>query len=272
MTPMTDCRDMVLQFEGISKSFGHDPVLRDLDLDLPRGSMVALVGPNGAGKSTLLKLACGLIQPSQGRVRLCGKDPAQLAARQLARLTAYLPQSYPTDLPYSGLELVLTGRRAYLGPFGLETQEDQELSMAVMDELGVKHLAARKAATLSGGELQLLMAASALVQQAPLFLADEPTSDLDPSRQADLMRVLRRRSRREGLTLLAAIHDANLAAAWFDEIVFVSQGQIVSKGSPSRVFVPEILTRIYGDAIFVTRIDGRPVILPLGPRDVEALS
>ncbi len=262
--------DPVLRFEGVTKRFGSRLVLQSIDMELRPGKMVALVGPNGAGKSTIVKLACGLLAPDQGQVDLCGTEPSSLPARRLARLAAYLPQSYPTDLPHDGLELVLTGRRAYLGPFGFERPQDRSICLSVMEELDVRSLADRTVSTLSGGELQMLMAASALAQNATILLADEPTSDLDPVRQKHLLTVLRKRCINDGLAVLAAVHDMNLAVAWFDEIILLGQGVIVSQGPPRRVLVPSVIERLYPGALVLEELSHRPVLLPKGPKQEDA--
>ncbi len=236
-------------------------ILRDISCHAPTGQLTGIVGPNGAGKSTLLRAMAGLLPHATGTCLVSDVDPRERSDRERARIAAYVPQNLPQGMPQSVLWLAASGRRAWMGSLAMETEEDLAAARRALQELGIAHLAPRTASTLSGGELQLVMLASALASQARVLLLDEPTSMLDPGNQQRLLRVLVERCA-EGHTIVAAVHDLNLAARWFDHILFLDQGRLLASGPPSAVLRPEVLSATYGDAVEVIETPHGPAVLP----------
>jgi iron complex transport system ATP-binding protein len=223
--------------------------------------MVALIGPNGAGKTTLLNLGAGTIRPSRGRVSLDGTSLTALPARQRARLIAMVPQVLSIPFAYTAREIVALGRTPYVGALGREHDADRAAIISAMAETGTREFSDRSVLDLSAGERQRVILAMALAQQPELLLLDEPTANLDLAHQVAFMRLIRDLSRERNLTVVAAIHDLNLAALCFDRIVALQRGRLAADGSPSEVLRPETIETIYGATVRVVEHPTEPVPL-----------
>jgi iron complex transport system ATP-binding protein len=229
-----------------------EAVLRGIDLCLDRGEMLALIGPNGAGKSTLLRVAGGLLRPTVGRAFLRGRDLATLGAREIAREIAVVPQEGPIPAGLLVREMVALGRTPYvrllLGP----TAHDRQAVEWAMAAAGVVELADRFVDELSGGERQRVILARALAQEPSLLLLDEPTANLDLQHQVAMLELVRGLTRDQGLTVLAAVHDLQLAALYCDRVALMSAGQIVSQGSPEVVLTAPLLMETFGQQVVLS--------------------
>ena len=227
------------------------------------GEIVALIGPNGCGKTTLLKAALGQI-PFTGTADWDGRDVRKWAPCELARRVAYLPQA-PTVEPGRRVDEVLRlGRSPYLGAFGIESKRDGEVVQRVADRLGLTHLLARPIDALSGGQRQRVFLGRCLAQEPAAVLLDEPDTYLDLKHQSDLAALLRRLADAEGLGVLMASHDLNLAASVADRLILLGGGRVAAEGPPANVLTPAVLEPIYG--VRVGRVDtpaGTPVVFPL---------
>ena len=241
--------------KGLSFAYGpprhRRPALESLSLVLPQGSFVGLLGPNGSGKSTLLRCLAGTLAPQAGQVLVLGRPIARLSERRRARLAAMLPQRPETVPALTAFALVLMGRYAHTPFLGGYGKEDRIAARRALEETGAAHLAGRSADTLSGGELQRVLLARALAQDAPLLLLDEAVAGLDPACQTAVLDSLVRRNRAEGLTAIAALHDLNLAALYCDRLVFLKQGRIVADGPTERIFTAQTLGEVYENAVAV---------------------
>ena len=164
-------------------SYGRQPVLRDLSIEVPEGAFFIIIGPNSSGKTTLLRAMAGAVQPQQGQVEIWGAPVGHFSKKALARLVAVVPQRVATDIPFTVQEVVLMGRSPHVGWLGLEQPRDLELAEEAMTFTNVAHLAQRPLPQLSGGELQRVIIARAICQQPRLILLDEPTAALDPAHQ-----------------------------------------------------------------------------------------
>ncbi len=241
--------------EGLSFAYGPSrhrrPALESLSLVLPQGAFVGLLGPNGSGKSTLLRCLAGTLAPRAGQVLVLGRPIARLPERRRARLAAMLPQRPETVPALTAFALVLMGRYAHTPFLGGYGKEDRTAAQRALEETGAAHLAGRSADTLSGGELQRILLARALAQDAPLLLLDEAVAGLDPACQTAVLDSLARRNRADGLTVIAALHDLNLAALYCDRLIFLKQGRIVADGSTERIFTAQTLGEVYENAVAV---------------------
>jgi iron complex transport system ATP-binding protein len=250
-----------LSFERVAFAYGSRSVVEDVSLDVDRGDLVALIGPNGAGKTTLLNLASGTIKPTRGRVALAGASLTAISARQRARQIAMVPQALSIPFAFTSRELVALGRTPYVGALGREARADRAAIAEAMEETHTTEFADRGILDLSAGERQRVIFAMALAQQSELLLLDEPTANLDLAYQLALLRLIRDLSRARQLTVLAAIHDLNLAALCFDRIVAVHRGRIIADGSPGEVLRPETIESIYGAPVCVVEHPTEPVPL-----------
>lgn len=241
------------------------PVLENASLSVRRGTLAAVVGPNGSGKSTLLKIVAGLLLPQKGMVAVEGKPLHQHSPRRLARKLAYVPQDYHLGAPFTVRELVLSGRHPHLGPFGFERQADHRIAAEALAHMELTALAERPFQQLSGGEQQRTLVAAALAQQAAILVLDEPTASLDLGHQHKLMVLLQQLSREKNITVLAALHDLNLAVAGFAEIALLAERTVWATGTPTEVCNEENLARLYGASAFELVREPRLAVLPRRP-------
>ncbi|KMS92145.1 ABC transporter ATP-binding protein [Streptomyces regensis] len=203
------------------------------------GTFVGLVGPNGSGKSTLLRTVYRALRPAAGAVRLDGDDLHAMDPRAAARALAALPQESSAEFDFTVAEVVAMGRLPHRGR---TAASDREICARAMDRTGVAHLADRGFPGLSGGEKQRVLIARALAQQPRVLILDEPTNHLDIAHQLDVLALVRD----SGLTVLAALHDLNLAAAHCDVLYVIDKGRIVAAGPPHDVLQPALLAEVFG--------------------------
>jgi len=238
--------------------------LHAVEFDIAPGEFIALAGPNGSGKTTLLRALLGFLDPDEGGVELFGTPVADLSVRERALRVAWVPQeeSLRDDVPLS--QYVLYGRYPHHRPLDGDTEADRALVERILGEVGLADRAADGILSISGGERQRAILARALAQQTPLLLLDEPTSHLDIAHQLDLLSRVRALSRTEHVTVVAALHDLNLAARYADRIVVLSRGRRVADGSPRAVLSEDLLARVWGvDAeLAVDSRSGLPYLLP----------
>jgi iron complex transport system ATP-binding protein len=235
----------LLETQGLLAGYGPSPVLQGVDFSVHPGELWAVLGPNGTGKSTLLRAVLGVLPWMRGGVRLLGRERAQWEARELARRVAWVPQTFEPAEGFSGLELVLMGRSPHLGLWGLTSERDVSLARAVLEELGVAHLADRPGEALSGGERRMLLLARGLVQEPALLLLDEPTAFLDVAHQVGSLARVRARVA-AGLGAVAVLHDVNLAAAFATHVVLLRDGRVLAQGPVDAVLEREQLEALYG--------------------------
>lgn len=236
----------MISIENLSAGYGQRPVLRDLSLQVARGEFVGLIGPNGCGKTTLLRVISGLLAPQRGQVRLQGTNVQKIGRRQLARTMACLPQRVWLDLAFSVREVVLLGRSPHLPRIGGETKKDFQIAQQAMELADLADLADRPVTQLSVGERQRVLIAMCLAQQPEVLLLDEPTSHLDIGHQLAILDLIARLNRQTGLTVLAVLHDLNLAAEYCQRLAVLDHGTLQAVGQPEQVLTPEMIFRVYG--------------------------
>ncbi len=235
-----------LQVEGLTVAYDAQPVLWNVDLELPAGCVMAVVGPNGAGKSTLLLAALGLMQPLAGRVRVFGQ-PMEAARDRVA----YVPQrrSVDWDFPASVLDVVLMGTYGRLGWFRRPGNQEREDAMAALAYVEMEAFADRQISELSGGQQQRVFLARAFVQQADLLLMDEPFAGVDAKTESAIVRLLHG-FRDEGKTLLVVHHDLSTVRAYFDRVALLNR-ELIACGTIADVFCDDEIQRTYGGAVRV---------------------
>lgn len=246
----------LLEARGVEVTIDGTEILRGADLELAAGELVAIVGPNGAGKSTLVRAISGLQRPSAGAVSWSGRELGRMRGRELARARAFVPQRMPVPAGVSVREAVTIGRSAQLRPLGRMTAADRAGVEAALARAGVEDFAERALITLSGGELQRVQIAIGLAQEAPVLIADEPTSQLDLGAAVDVAGLLRQLAD-VGLGVLLVVHDLALAAAVADRVVVVHAGRTEAAGLPTDVLTPARLRRIWGADAHLTAEHGR---------------
>ncbi|UGQ14093.1 ABC transporter ATP-binding protein [Yinghuangia sp. ASG 101] len=241
-----------------------------MDADVPPGGWLAVIGPNGAGKSTLLKAIAGLL-PYTGEATADGVPLRDLPARTLARTIAYTPQTPVVPPQMSVRDYVLLGRTPYLGYLAVPGRRDRAIADGVVDRLDLGPLADREVARLSGGERQRVVLARALAQQAPVLLLDEPTTALDLGHQQQVLELVDRLRRDDGLTVVTTLHDLGVAAQYAEHVLLLVDGRAVASGTAAEVLTPEsIATHYHAHVEVTTGQDGRPQVHLVRPRDTEA--
>jgi iron complex transport system ATP-binding protein len=239
-------RGLDVEVAGVRVAYGQHEVLRGVDLRVGPGERVCLVGPNGAGKTTLLRCLTGGVRPTDGVVRLDGVPVAESTRSSLARLVAVVPAQ--VELPFSMRveEVVALGRIPHENPLTGPGADDHAAVDAALARAGIEHLRGRDARALSMGERQLVLIALALAQGGPLILLDEPTVHLDLRHQVAVLTLLTELAERDGITVIAVLHDLALAARSFGRMALLDGGRIVADGPPTKVLTAERILEVYG--------------------------
>jgi iron complex transport system ATP-binding protein len=241
-----------LRVENLSAAYGRAVVLRDVSLTATAGQVLGLIGPNGAGKSTLLRAISGTLAPTAGRIRLGDTDLVRLPAAERARLVAAVPQGANLPEGFRVAEVVLMGRAPHLPRFGGESARDHAIAYQAMLQTATWPLADRWIGELSGGERQRVLIARALAQQPQLLLLDEATAQLDLKHQTATLDTARRLAR-SGLTVVAALHDLNLAALYADRLALLHRGALLICDTPEHVLTTDWLRQAYDVEALVGR-------------------
>ena len=224
---------------------------------------MGLIGPNGCGKSTLIKALSRIINPLSGTILIDRREISGVPRRELARLVGVVPQIPLLPSTFSAFEIVLMGRNPHLGLFQSEGPRDWNLALQAMEKTATQALADRRVNELSGGEIQCLLIARALVQETKAILLDEPTANLDIGRQVEILDLMRDLCHTHSLTVLAALHDLNLAAQYCDRLVLIHNGHIHAEGKPSEVITNYNIKQVYGaeNCVYTHPINGLPIVL-----------
>ncbi|XOZ32992.1 heme ABC transporter ATP-binding protein [Halomonadaceae bacterium KBTZ08] len=251
----------VLEANAISVHLGGQPIIQDLSLTLKPGEVVTLLGPNGAGKSTLIRALAGEIELDADRVRFGEHALSEWRQSDLARHRAVMPQSVELQFPMTAREVIALGRPRE------STAQRRRVIDELLNRLDIAQLGERLVPTLSGGEQQRVQLARVLAQiwEQPgplLLLLDECSSALDPAHQQLIFRELRRLAD-QGVALLVAVHDLNLAAQYADRMMLLHNGVVFAEGAPEEVLRPPTLEAVYGLQCRVIQLpEGYPMVIP----------
>jgi iron complex transport system ATP-binding protein len=238
---------------------GRD-ILKEIDLTLQAGEVVALTGANGAGKSTLLRCLNRLISVTSGFVVLDGKPLEEIPLKKIAKMVAYMPSHQSTGaVNCTVMECVLAGRLPHM-----DTADNNDLSIvfAILEQLNLLALSERELSNLSSGERQRVLLARALVQEPKLLLLDEPTSALDLRHQLETLERIVEVAKTKDVAVVIAIHDLTLALRYADRIVILSNGRLLADGPPG-VLTPDVIHTAYGVEARIVMVEGHTIILPL---------
>ena len=257
----------VLELHDVSVSYGERKrtrrqVLAPFSDVVDSGDWVGIVGPNGAGKSSLLRAIAGLV-PHGGAISVGGGSLSALSDRERSARVAYVPQEPLIPADMTAREYVLLGRTPYIGYFGSETRNDRSIVEEVIERLELHEFADRLLGSLSGGERQRVVLARALAQQAPVLLLDEPTSALDIGHQQQALELVTEMRCKDGLTIISALHDLTLAAAYTDRLIMLHEGAVVASGAAVDVLTAERLGEVFHVTVTVdVDDDGSVIVIP----------
>ncbi|MCD6397932.1 MAG: ABC transporter ATP-binding protein [Spirochaetaceae bacterium] len=245
--------ELVIETRNLNWAYNGIKVLDNVSMDIRFGTFTGILGPNGAGKTTLIKLILNLLQVEKNSILIRGKDIKFYSRKELAKIEAYVPQNVKIDFHFTVEQVVLMGRTPFMGRFDRESQKDIQIAEWAMKETGVLKFKDKLITQLSGGELQRVVIARALAQEPIIMVLDEPTSHLDIHHQISILSILRVLAKREGLTIIAVLHDINLALEYCDNLFLLDQGKIVNSGFPEKVITPEIMKDVYNLNVKITK-------------------
>jgi len=243
-----------LRVRDLKFSFGEKEVLKDVSFEVGDGEFIGLMGPNGSGKTTLLRCIMKYIQAPENAITVDGSSVESLSQAELARTFAVVPQSSSTDFTFSAYDIVMMGRIPHrrsrmAGP----TSEDAEIVKGAMQRTNTWRFASRPFSNLSGGERQRVVVARAVAQRPKTLLLDEPTVYLDINGQLEVMEMVKSLNKKEGITVIAVLHDMNLAARYCDRIALLDNGRLEAIGLPADVLTADTLRDVYGVDVIVRK-------------------
>jgi iron complex transport system ATP-binding protein len=240
----------MLTIDDICFSYRDKPVLENVGLQVRKGEIMGILGPNGCGKTTLLKLLNRNLHPRSGKVLMEGKDLEDMSKRRIARHIAVVPQSNEIRFAFSVRDIVSMGRMPFLDRFQGETTDDALIVDQAMEKTNIKEFADRLINTMSGGERQRVIIARALAQRPEVILLDEPTLHLDINHQFEVLDLVKRLSREEGLTVVIVSHDLPMVVKYCDRMVLIHDHKVHAMGTPEEVLTPENMRTVFNiDAV-----------------------
>ncbi len=245
-----------LQIQQVYFSYLDGLVLHNINLSIKDGEMVGLLGPNGSGKTTLIKLASGVLKPNQGEIKLDGSSLGRLSRKVIARSVAVVPQQFNIPFAFTTTEVVMLGRTPFFRVFAGESEVDKQFVYNALELVGISELKERRFDELSGGERQKVILAMALAQQPKLLLLDEPTVHLDITHQVEILGLVRRLNFERGLTVIAAMHDLNLASLYFNRLILLKEGKVSADGTPAQVLTEDGIREVFSASV---RVEPHPI-------------
>ena len=262
---MTEQKEVMLSFSHAAAGYGEKLVLKDVSFQITKGEYVALIGSNGIGKSTLIKCVSGLLPLAGGEIKICGKNLSALKAKERARMVAVVPQSYYVDYDFTVEDIVMMGRNPYIDFRHRESKEDREIAEQAMKMTKTDAFRDRYYNELSGGERQRVILARAITQQPKIILLDEPTSALDLHHQIEVMELIRELNEKEHITVMAVLHDINLASRFCSRIVMLKEGVVSADGTPQEIINRRDMEELYDMRILIkdNPLLKKPEIVPI---------
>ena len=252
-----------LNLKNADFRYGNTAVLHSIDLDAGHGDFLGIVGPNGSGKSTLLKGIARLLLPSNGSILLDGMNINKYNRMDIAKNIALVPQYAILPDLFTVMDIVLMGRTPHLGLLRHESAKDINISLSAMELTQTTHLANKHVNELSGGERQRIIIARALAQEAGILLLDEPTANLDINYQVEILNFLKQLCLDKNLTIIAVLHDLNIASQYCNRIVMLKDGRIWKQGKPDEIINTSSIMEVFGIDVQVFKhpVNGLPAAL-----------
>lgn len=243
----------MLKIDNLIHNYGKYPALQEVSLEICEGGFYGILGPNGSGKTTLINIMCGALKPASGWVIWNGRDLSSYSRRSIARSFAVVPQDYFINFPFTVLEIVLMGRKPHQSRFGRLTDEDLGIVYSCMEHCGVLEYAEKSIASLSGGERQRVILARALAQTPQVLFLDEATSNLDICHKIDLLKLIKKLNTEQGVTVIAALHDLNLAGMFCDYLIYMDKGRVFCEGPADLVFKKEVVNQVFNVEVEIVK-------------------
>ena len=258
---------MIFQVQNGSFGYHHKNILNQISFEVTDGNVLAVLGPNGVGKTTLLKCMMGFLPWKQGASLLDGQNIATIAPKELWQRIAYVPQAKNSAFSYTALEMVLLGRSAHLSLFNQPKKEDEQRALAAMEEVGVSHLAAKQCSQMSGGELQMVLIARALVTEPQMLVLDEPESNLDFKNQLIILETISRLAKERHLSAVVNTHYPEHALQISQQALILNRDGQSFCGPSDAIISEDNMRRAFGVKVQINRfiVDGKPYksVVPL---------
>jgi len=265
---------MGLSIDDLKFGYRDKKILEKIGFSSHHGEMLALLGPNGSGKTTLIKLLSKILNPERGVIKIEDVDIENISQKDLAKEMAVIPQSFDTSFSFTAHEIVMMGRTPYISRFGSEQKNDFDIVEKAMKRTDTWHMKDSLFFNLSGGEKQRIIIARALAQEPHVLLLDEPTSSLDINHQIEILTTVKSLVKEENMLVIAAFHDLNMAAKYFDRIVLLHKGVIYAQGRPEDVLTESNIREVYGVECVVKRnpITDSLYVLPITKKKYDESS
>lgn len=235
----------MISVKNLSFSYRSKNIIDNVSFKIVKGEILGILGPNGTGKTTLFKLLNKMLEPKSGTIHLNEKSLDTIPVDELSRSMALVPQNPSSNFSYTVEELITMGRRPYSSLFSGYTKKDLEIVNDIIERTGLNDFRERPSNQLSGGERQLIFLARAFVQQPEILLLDEATSSLDVNHTLHIFSLVKEKVKNEALSVVAIIHDINLAAIFCDKILFLSEGKIDGPELPGNLVNLKTLKEVY---------------------------
>jgi len=242
----------MIEVKNLSFSY-EEEVLSNINITIEKGKFYTILGPNGSGKTTLLKLISKGLNVSKNHVFIDGEDLNTISSKQLAKKIAMVPQSTEIEFDFSVEDIVLMGRTPHIKRFSSESEKDFEMAREAMEMTNTLILKDKKINELSGGERQRVIVARAICQDTNIILLDEPISHLDIHHQIEIMNEMKQLNENKNITIVAVLHDLNIAAAYSDHMILMNKGKVHSYGRPEEILNEKTIKEVYGLQVYITK-------------------
>ncbi|RLB07670.1 MAG: ABC transporter ATP-binding protein [Deltaproteobacteria bacterium] len=240
-------RDSLFRLNKVSflyKKF-HTKAIDNISITIDKGHLWGIIGPNGSGKSTLLDLLSGFRRPSAGNIFFNGKKISEYNKKSLSRLISFVPQKFYINIPFQVKDIIIMGRYPFIPRFSNPSSYDLYLVNQVIKMLDLENFINRYITELSGGETQRVILACAFVQNTPVMLLDEPTSNMDISYVLKILNIIQKQAKTRGKTAIMAMHDINLASMYCDRLIIMKDGKVISYGDTRSILNEEIISKVF---------------------------
>ncbi|MBU3130241.1 heme ABC transporter ATP-binding protein [Clostridium tagluense] len=242
----------MIEINNVCFSFEKE-VLKNININIERGKFYTILGPNGSGKTTLLRILSKSLPMEKGEIYIDEVDLTQIKPKVLAKEMAVVPQSTEIEFDFSVQDIVLMGRTPHISRFCSESEKDINIAMNAMKITNTWELRNKSINALSGGEKQRVVVARAIAQETGIILLDEPISHLDIHHQIEIMNQLKELNQNKNITIIAVLHDLNLAAAYCDHMILMHNCGVYKDGIPEEVLTEDIIKKVYGLDVYITK-------------------
>ncbi|MCB2301003.1 heme ABC transporter ATP-binding protein [Clostridium tagluense] len=242
----------MIEINNVCFSFEKE-VLKDINVNIESGKFYTILGPNGSGKTTLLRILSKSLPMEKGEIFIDEVDLTQIKPKVLAKEMAVVPQSTEIEFDFSVQDIVLMGRTPHISRFCSESEKDIKIAMNAMKITNTWELRNKSINALSGGEKQRVVVARAMAQETGIILLDEPISHLDIHHQIEIMNQLKQLNKNKNITIIAVLHDLNLAAAYCDHMILMHNCGVYKDGIPEEVLTEDIIKKVYGLDVYITK-------------------